>query len=230
MARPHLPHVSAQLLVSPSLGFGGEEFFSLCDETFLLGSGQSQDVFCAFGQLVVDHSSGGSQDFFQFGFAEDVPVFERDPMGAGQVGGGDDAFDLEQFMESFRRGGERQRSLGKTGATGIVKVDEGEHLAADGLFADPEDEVVAPLARFDCVGEAEKVSADAFSVDSFSPSGRDVPSSSFISKSGYGNNSRKVPQNKLVTGMSEANSAASCLFFCLYCSEQTCQRYSPLVE
>jgi hypothetical protein len=91
-------------------------------------------------------------------------------MSAGQVGGGNDAFNFEKFVESFWRRSERERSLGETGATGVVEVDQGEHLAANGFVADPKDEVVAPLARFDGVGESKKIGADAFGVDgSFPP-------------------------------------------------------------
>jgi len=45
-----------------------------------------------------------------------------------------------------------------------VEIDKGEHLAADGLIADPEDKVGAPLHGFDDVGEGEEEGADAFGV------------------------------------------------------------------
>ena len=40
--------------------------------------------------------------------------------------------------------------------TGAVEVDEGEHLAADGLVADPEDKIVAPLHGFNDVGNLKE--------------------------------------------------------------------------
>jgi hypothetical protein len=101
---------------------------------------------------------------FQLVFAENIPVFQCDPVGAGQIGGRDDAFSFEQFVEPFRRGGEGESRFGEPGAAGVVEVDEGEHLAADGLVGDPEDEVVAPLARLDGVREGEEIGANAFGV------------------------------------------------------------------
>ncbi len=88
---------------------------------------------------------------------------DGDPFGAGEVGGGDDAFDFEELVEALGVGGEAEVGAGEAG-TGVVEVDEGEHFAADGFVADPEDKVVAPLASFDGVGEGEEEGAEAFGV------------------------------------------------------------------
>jgi hypothetical protein len=50
------------------------------------------------------------------------------------------------------------------GGAGVVEVDEGKHLSADGFVAYPEDEVVAPLTGFDGVGESEEEGSEAFGV------------------------------------------------------------------
>lgn len=50
------------------------------------------------------------------------------------------------------------------GGAGVVEVDEGEHFSADGFVAYPEDEIVAPLAGFDSVGEGEEEGSEAFGI------------------------------------------------------------------
>jgi hypothetical protein len=48
--------------------------------------------------------------------------------------------------------------------TDVLEVEKSEHLAADGLVADPEDEVVAPLHGLGYVGQRAKERADALDV------------------------------------------------------------------
>jgi hypothetical protein len=170
-------HVSCMALKLGCFGGGscGEKFFSVGDEAFFLGGGHGQGVFCAFGKLLIGEGGGGAEEIFQFGFAENVPMFEGDPVGAGEVGSGDDAFDFEKLVEAFRIGGEGERGFGEAGATGVVEVDEGEHLASDGLVGDPEDEVVAPLTCLDGVGKGEEIGANAFGVHCWSFPGYPLP-------------------------------------------------------
>ena len=92
-------------------------------------------------------------------------MLEGYPVSAGEIRSGDDPFGFHQFMEAIRDGGEGEYGFGEAGATGIVEVDEGEHLAANGFIADPEDEVVAPLACLDDAWKGEEVGADGFGVD-----------------------------------------------------------------
>jgi hypothetical protein len=54
---------------------------------------------------------------------------------------------------------------------GLVEVDEGEHFAADGFVADPEDEVGAPLHGFGYVGEGEEIGAEALGVHAWTVTG-----------------------------------------------------------
>ena len=92
---------------------------------------------------------------------------DGDPFGAGEVGGGDDAFGFEELVEALGVGGEAEVGAGEAGA-GVVEIDEGEHFSADGFVAYPEDKVVAPLAGFDGVGEGEEEGSKAFGVHGWS--------------------------------------------------------------
>jgi len=88
---------------------------------------------------------------------------DGDRFGAGEVGGGDDAFDFEELVETLGVGGEAEVGAGEAGS-GVVEVDESEHFSADGFVAYPEDEVVAPLTGFDGVGEGEEEGSEAFGI------------------------------------------------------------------
>ncbi len=96
---------------------------------------------------------------FPLRLAEDVPALGGDPVDAGEVGGGEEAFGFEELVEALGAGGE-----GDDGAAVAIEVEEGEHFAADGLIAGPEDEVVAPLGGFDDVREMEEEGAGSFGV------------------------------------------------------------------
>jgi hypothetical protein len=150
-------------------GFGGEELFAVGDEAFLLGGGHGEDGAGSGWEFVKGEGVGGAEFLLPFGGAEDVPAFDGDPEDAGHVGGWDDAFDFEKFGVTLRAGGVGDdRGCFVSLARGIaVQVDEGEHLAADGLVADPEDEVGSPLHGLDGVRETEEIGSDAFGVHAF---------------------------------------------------------------
>jgi hypothetical protein len=150
--------------VRGSLGEEGSAFF---DEAFELGGGEGEDGAGAGWEFGGDDGVGFVEEIFEFAGGQDVPVGEGEPVGAGEVGGGDDAFGLEQLVEALGVGGEHEVGAGEAGA-GVVEVDEGEHLAADGLVGDPEDEVIAPLTCLDGVRESEEVGANAFGVHCWS--------------------------------------------------------------
>jgi hypothetical protein len=161
-------HVSCRALKSGSFGggFRGEKFFSVGDEAFLPGGGQGEDGSGSGRELVEGEGVGGAELLLPFGGAEDAPAFGGDPVDAGHVGSGDDAFDFEEFGVALGAGGVGDdRVCFVSLARGIaVEVDEGEHLASDGLVADPEDEVGSPLHGLDGVREAEEIGSDALGV------------------------------------------------------------------
>jgi hypothetical protein len=146
--------------VRGSLGEQGAAFF---DEASELAGGEGEDSAGAGWEFSGDDGVGFVEEILEFAGGQDVPVGEGEPVGAGEVGSGDDAFGLEQLVEALGVGGEHEVGAGEAGA-GIVEVDHGEHLAADGFVADPEDEVIAPLAGLDGVGEGEEEGAEAFGV------------------------------------------------------------------
>ena len=161
-------HVSCRALKSRSFGgvFRGEKFFAVGDEAFLPGGGQGEDGSGSGRELVEGEGVGGAELLLPFGGAEDVPAFGGDPVDAGHIGSGDDAFDFEEFGVALGAGGVGDdRACFVSLARGIaVEVDEGEHLASDGLVADPEDEVGSPLHGLDGVREAEEIGSDALGV------------------------------------------------------------------
>jgi hypothetical protein len=152
---------------------------SLCDEwgTRELG-GWLFEEFAGFGwEFGEDYGVGGGEFAAPLGGGEDVVVEGGDPVGAGEVGCGDEAFLLDEFGEVVGVGGvgEDGGLAGFAGAAaageqrgvgggGLVEVDEGEHFAAEGFVADPEDEVGAPLHGFPGVRQGEEVGAEAFGV------------------------------------------------------------------
>lgn len=125
----------------------------------MLGGGEGQVLAGALGEFVFDEGAGVLEEGFELGRGEGVPLLDGDPVGAGEIGRGDDAFCFEEFGEAVGGGGE-----GEDGAGVVVEVGEGEHFAAEGLVADPEDEVVAPLHGFFDVGEGEEIAAEEFGI------------------------------------------------------------------
>jgi len=87
-------------------------------------------------------------------------VFDGDPEDAGDIRGGKDAFGFEEFGVAL---GACEVGDDAGGAALVFQLHHGEHLAADGLVADPEDEA-AELFGLDDVGEAEEIGLEALNV------------------------------------------------------------------
>jgi hypothetical protein len=68
------------------------------------------------------------------------------------------------FGVALGTGGEHDDVLAAADAALGVEADEGEHLAADGFVAYPEDEVLAELYGLDDVGKLVKEGASALDV------------------------------------------------------------------
>ena len=128
------------------------------------GCWQIEDCFGARGELGVDDGVGVAKLLAPLGVAEGLPVLGGDPVVAGGVGSGVEAVSFEEFGVALGAGGEGEEADDVIGGSGVVQVDEGEHLSADGFVADPEDDVVAPLSGFDGVGEGEEEGAEAFGI------------------------------------------------------------------
>ncbi len=94
------------------------------------------------------------------GGAKDAPSLRRDPVDASDIRRGVDAVDLQQIGIAFGPGG-----VGDDAQPAVVllEFDHGEHLAAEGFVADPEDKP-AELLGFDHVRKREEEGADAFDV------------------------------------------------------------------
>jgi hypothetical protein len=147
-------------------GFCGEDFSAIGDEASLLGGGEGEEVAGLLGHLGEGEGVGGGELLFPLGVAEDAPVFDGDPVDAGEVWSGADAFGLEEFGVALRAGGVGDEAGGliSFGAIVSAQVDYGEHLAADGLVSCPEDEAATPLDGLDDVGEGEEKGSNAFDV------------------------------------------------------------------
>jgi hypothetical protein len=163
--------------VSFRSGFRGEKFFAVGDEAFLLGGRQGDGGAGFWREFVEGDDVGCVQLSLPLRETEDVPALDGDPVDAGHVRCGDDALNFEEFEVAFGACG-----VGDHRFSVAVEVDESEHLSADGLVSDPEDEVVAPLHGLDCMREGKDVGADTFGVDGgFSLPGG-TPSPSFEQK------------------------------------------------
>jgi hypothetical protein len=87
-------------------------------------------------------------------------VLDCHPEDAGYIRCGEDTFGFEKFGVAGWAG----KVGDDTGGAGVLlQLDHGEHLAADGLVADPEDET-SELLGFADVREGEEIGADAFGV------------------------------------------------------------------
>ena len=117
----------------------------------------------------MDDGVGCAEEVFEVGFAEDVPMLEGYPVGSGEIWCGDDAFDLEEFVEAVWAGGEGEDGFSEPGVREVFEVQEGEHLAANGLVGYPEDEVVAPLPGLDDVREGQEIGTNSFGVHDVPP-------------------------------------------------------------
>lgn len=139
-------------LICELLFAGGDEFAAL-------GCGEGQHVSGAFGESGFDEGAGIAEEGFELGCGEGVPLLDGDPVGAGEIWSGEDAFDFQKLGEALGAGGE-----GEDGAGFVMEVGDGEHFASDGLVADPEDEAFAPLHGFFDVGQGEEPGAEEFGV------------------------------------------------------------------
>ena len=132
------------------------------DGARLLGWGKGKNATRLRGQFFEGEGVRATEMIVPFPGGEDGPPGHGDPMDAGEVGSGDAALELEQIGEGCRTGEEGEHGLMGSGIR--VESDEGEHLAADGLVAGPEDKIVAPLHRFDDVRKGEKQGANTLDV------------------------------------------------------------------
>jgi hypothetical protein len=153
------------------VGFRGEKFFAFGDEALLLDRWQGEGGAGTRWEFVEGDGVGRAEFLFPLGEAEDAPALDGDPVDAGHVGGGDDAFDFEEFGVAFWTGGvgDHRAIFISLVAVVAVEVDESEHFSADGLVANPEDEVGSPLHGLDRVREGEDIGAYAFGVDGDRP-------------------------------------------------------------
>jgi hypothetical protein len=125
----------------------------------LLGCGHGEDFAYPRREFGEGEGVSGAEFLLPFTGAEDVPVFDGDPEDARDVGGGKDAVGFEEFGVALGAG-----EVGDdAGAAVLFELHHGEHLAADGLIADPEDQS-AELLGLDDVGEAEEIGLEALNV------------------------------------------------------------------
>lgn len=116
---------------------------------FRFGGGEAVTRF--FRKFGEDEVVGKAEERGEFLRGKSVGVFESNPLGAGEVGSGDDTRALGEFGEGFVGGFEGEKNGSE------FEWSDGEHLAAD--F---EDEVVAPLNLLGGVGEAEAKFSNGF--------------------------------------------------------------------
>ncbi len=81
-----------------------------------------------------------------------------------QVRSWDDVFDFQEFCEELRSCSEGTNRL-----LIIIEIQDGEHLAANGLVPDPKDQVRSPLHGLCHVWELPEVAACAFDIHGFQP-------------------------------------------------------------
>jgi len=60
------------------------------------------------GEFGEDEVIGVAEQSLQFCGAENAPMLERDPIGAGKIGCGDDTVHFKQFRINFRRSGKAE--------------------------------------------------------------------------------------------------------------------------
>ena len=135
----------------------------------MFGGGQGEGGEDFRRQLGEDEGVGGAKLALPAGGGEDVPAESGNPARTGEIRRGYEAVEFEEFGVAGGTGcvGDEWVQLGRgthVGRVGVVEVDEGEHFAADGLVADPEDKVGAPLHGFDGVREGEEEGAETFGV------------------------------------------------------------------
>ena len=112
----------------------------------------------AGGEFGVDEIARVAEKGFELDGGESVPALEGDPVRAGEIGRGEDAFALDEFGEALGAGGEGEHG------TRRAEHEDREHFATDGFAGYPENEVVAPLQGFGDVGQSEEKGAGGFGI------------------------------------------------------------------
>jgi hypothetical protein len=127
----------------------------------LLGWRQGEGGTGFWREFVECEFVGGLELTLPFGSAKDVPTFDGDPEDSGDVWSREDAIDLEQLGVAIGAGdvGDDPSMV-----VGLLELDHGEHLSADGFVSRPEDQSTE-LHGFEDVRKGQKVGADAFDVD-----------------------------------------------------------------
>lgn len=82
---------------------------------------------------------GAPEQIFQFSAAEDIPMFQCDPVDARPIRCRDNTVSLQKVTKPLWACGERQHSWSM-----LREINLRKHLPALSLRADPEDELVAP--------------------------------------------------------------------------------------
>jgi hypothetical protein len=155
--------VGGLFLAAWSCGFGEgalrDQLPALADKLCAGGGGDCQHVADTLRQLGEGDRVGGAEFALPLGVAPLGPALGRDPVDARHVRRGNKTFALQQFCIALRAG-----AVGDDAVLAGVQVYEAEHFAADGLVADPEDEVVAPLLRLFDVRQLQQEGACGFGV------------------------------------------------------------------
>ena len=125
---------------------GGKELPAVGDEAFLFGLWQGEDSLGPGGKFGEGESVRGFESLLPFVIAQNVPALSGNPVNAGEVRGGDDAFLLAEISEALRTGGK-----GGDVRLSRLKAQHEEGLAADGFVAAPVEEA-SPLLDLDDVG------------------------------------------------------------------------------
>src|SRR5581483_8501714 len=102
-------------------------------------------------QLCEDHCVRVADLGLPVGRPQSIPVGRRHPVRACEVRRGIEAFALEQVRRALAASRE-----GDDAVRIRRQVDQGEHLSADSLVANPEDEIVPPLQRLGHVRQREE--------------------------------------------------------------------------
>src|SRR5438874_13503736 len=78
------PSLQEPCLASFGGGFGGEKFFAVGNQAFLLGRRHGEYGASSGRKLVKGEGVSSKQFLFPFGGAEDSPAFNGDPVDAGR--------------------------------------------------------------------------------------------------------------------------------------------------
>jgi hypothetical protein len=136
------------------------DFSAFSDEVLLFFCRHGEDSASLWGQLAESDFVRCTKLLLPLGGAEDVPSLDGYPVDARYVRCGEDALDFEEFGEALGAGG-----VGDDAGmvVRLFQLDPGEHLAANGFVANPEDQATE-LLSFDGVGKGEEEGANALDV------------------------------------------------------------------